>query len=249
MGKQKGIVKIQGTFDDLTFHQSKHGYIVKKKSSLNGSRIATDPLFQRTRENGMEFANAAYASKLLRGSISRMAKNASDGAVVGRLLKVMSDVRKLDGTSPRGSRTVANGLTTLAGLAALKGFNFNIQSSIATVLKKAYAVNSANGEITIGGLIPKLDILSVPAATHVSVKGAWIRIDFAAGTSETFETNTVNLILDNTTTNVKLIPTGIPSGTGNDVFVLRMEFYQEVNGFQYALNNGAFNTLEIIETL
>jgi hypothetical protein len=56
MAKQIGIIKTQGTIDDLTFSKTKDGYIVKKRTSLDGTKINSDPNFQRTRENNSELA-------------------------------------------------------------------------------------------------------------------------------------------------------------------------------------------------
>jgi hypothetical protein len=48
MAKQSGIIQLEGTIDNITFHKSQDGYIAKKKGGVSGSRIATDPAFQRT---------------------------------------------------------------------------------------------------------------------------------------------------------------------------------------------------------
>lgn len=66
MAKLKGIIKIEGTLQDMTFYKTQDGHLVKTKSGVSGSRIATDPAFARTRENGAEFGSAAKAGKLLR---------------------------------------------------------------------------------------------------------------------------------------------------------------------------------------
>ena len=70
MPKQKGFLKLEGTYDDVTFMKTQDGYIAKKKSSISKQRIKTDKKFQRTRENNAEFTNAAKAGKLLRNSIN-----------------------------------------------------------------------------------------------------------------------------------------------------------------------------------
>ena len=51
MAKQRSVIKLDGTLDDITFAKTQFGYLAKVKSSLNGEKIKTDPNFQRTREN------------------------------------------------------------------------------------------------------------------------------------------------------------------------------------------------------
>ncbi|TNE98658.1 MAG: hypothetical protein EP322_04550, partial [Bacteroidetes bacterium] len=61
------------------------------------------------------------------------------------------------------------------------------------------------------------------------------------------ETNVINLPIDATSTNVVLSPAAAPAGAGTDLYLLMIEFFQEVNGNQYVLKNGAFNALSIVE--
>jgi hypothetical protein len=44
-----------------------------------------------------------------------------------------------------------------------------------------------------------------------------------------------------------LTPSSVPTGTGVNIYVLLLAFFQEVNGFKYLLNNGAYNVLHILE--
>ena len=65
MARQNGILKITGKLDDLSFYKSKDGFLVRTKGGVSKDRINNDPAFVRTRENGTEFAESAYAGKLL----------------------------------------------------------------------------------------------------------------------------------------------------------------------------------------
>jgi len=46
-----------------------------------------------------------------------------------------------------------------------------------------------------------------------------------------------------------LTPAAVPVGTGQAFYFLKVAFFQEINGTQYPLNNGAFNALQLIEVL
>jgi hypothetical protein len=87
MARQSGIIKLEGTIGDITFHKSKDGFIAKGKGGVSANRIATDPKFQRTRENGAEFGRAGKSGKILRSAIRALVQKAADARVVSRLTK------------------------------------------------------------------------------------------------------------------------------------------------------------------
>lgn len=247
MARQIGLIKLKGTLDNVNFYKSKDGNMARMKTSVDGSRIASDPAFVRTRENNSEFGNSATAGKLLRDSIRTMMQKASDGRVTSRLTKVMSQIKNLDMTSLRGERNVGIGIADPAAKALLKGFNFNNRAILGSVLFKSFTVAPATGEIEILNLIPINDLTIPQGTTHVSFKGAWAKIDFVAGTASVEESNVVNLPVDGTQTTVTLTPSAAPAGAGTDIYFLTLEFFQEVNGVQYSLKNGAYNVLNVVE--
>ena len=247
MARQKGIIKLEGTLDDITFVKTIDGYIAKTKTSLSRSRILTDPQFVRTRENMNEFKLAAFSGKDLRNVANVLINDAPDVRVVSRVLRLMSAISKFDTTSPRGERNVGVAITNPAALALLKGFEFNSRSQIASILFKPYLVDTLTGVIRIMGLIPLNDVAPPPNATHVSFRGAYAVVNFVTGAGEIQYSNVVNLPIDSATTNVILTPAAVPVLTGTKIYLLLMEFFQEVNSVQYELNNGIYNALVIAE--
>ena len=247
MARQKGIIKLDGTIGGVTFYKTQDGYLAKEKSGVEADRIKNDPAFERTRENGAEFGSSARSGKLLRDAIRTMMQNASDGRVTSRLTKLMTQIKNLDATSARGERNVATGMITVEAKALLKGFNFNDKAILGSILFNPYDVNAGTGVITLDDLVPINDISATPGATHITLRGAWANVDFATGDTNVEETNAVNLPIDATSTNVVLTPASAVTGTGNDIFLLMIEFYQEVNGNQYTLKNGAYNALSIVD--
>jgi hypothetical protein len=69
MARQKGIIKLKGTIGDITFYKTQDGHLAREKGGIDASRIASDPAFQRTRENGSEFGRAGKAGKILRTAL------------------------------------------------------------------------------------------------------------------------------------------------------------------------------------
>jgi hypothetical protein len=247
MARQNGILKIKGTIGGMTFYKSQDGDLVREKGGVSGDRIANDPAFVRTRENGAEFGAAGKAGKLLRDSLRPLMLNAADGRVTSRITQTMTDLLKLDTTSVRGLRTPAVGLAGAPGKALLKGFNFNNSAILGSVLFKPFAVNTTTGVITITGLVPINDIAFPAGATHMTITGGYGNINFATGVMAVNLTNAVNLPINATAGTVTLTPTAVPAGTGTKVYMLKVEFFQLLNGVQYSLKNGAYNALAIVE--
>jgi hypothetical protein len=249
MARQNGILKIEGTLENLTFYKTQDGNLVKTKGGVSGDRIANDPNFQRTRENGAEFGSSASAGKLLRDALRNMMINASDNRVTSRITQVMTTIKNCDTTSIRGERNVGVGIATIEGRAQLKNFNFNINAILSSILHKPYSVNTTTGQISLSGLKPMDDIVYPTGATHLTIKGAWLKIDFNGNTSEIAYTNEANLLINNTASDLSLIPSAVPAGTGSDLFLLAIDFYQEVNSIQYSLKSGGYNSLSIVEVV
>ena len=247
MARQKGIIKLTGKVGDLSFYKSKDGYLAREKGGVEADRIKNDPAFVRTRENGAEFGSSASSGKLLRDTIRPMMQNASDGRVTSRLTKIMTQIKNLDPTSARGERNVGVGIASPGALDLLKGFNFNREAVLGSILFNSYNVDVATGVITLDNFVPLNEVSAPSGATHITLRGAWVKIDFATGETDVQETNAENLLLDATSSNVVLTPAAAATGSGNDLFLLMLEFFQEVNGAQYVLKNGAYNALSIVE--
>jgi len=247
MARLKGILKIEGTLDELTFYKTQDGHLVKTKGGVSADRIANDPNFQRTRENGSEFGSSATAGKVLRNAVRNLMMNAADNRVTSRLTQVMTVIKNYDTTSVRGERTVAVGIADPAALALLKDFDFNDKAILSGVLFAPFIVTPATGEIAIPAFVPLNDIAYPGGATHVNMKAAYANVDFTNEISAIEYSPVTNLPIDGTNTPVTLTPAAVPAGTGTKFYLLLLEFFQEVNGIQYPLKNGAYNVLNIVE--
>src|SRR3954470_5561000 len=122
MAEQKGIIPLQGTIGNISFFKSGDGYRARAKGGVSGKRIATDPKFQRTRENGAEFGAAGKAGKVLRTAFRSLLQSTADKRMVSRLTREMIRVLQADAKNERGMRKVIDGEAAL-----LEGFEFNDQ--------------------------------------------------------------------------------------------------------------------------
>ena len=247
MAKLNGILKIEGTLENLTFYKSADGHMVRTKGGVSKNRIMNDPSFIRTRENGAEFAESASAGKKLRSAVGSLVFKAKDPKLSSRMLQVMSVIKNYDGSSVRGSRNVATGIQTAEGLITLKGFDFNNRALFQSVFNAPYSVDSASGVVLITDLNPSEQLHYPSGATHFSMRSAFVNLDFATGVSDITYSNIVNLPIAPVTESHTLTPAGVPAGSGTQLYLILIEFFQEVNAVQYPLKNGAFNVLNILE--
>lgn len=246
MARQKGIIKIEGTVGGMTFYKTQDGHLVKEKSQISADRIANDSAFARTRENGAEFGASATAGKLLRDCLRTLMATASDNRVTSRLTAVMSSIKNEDNISLRGERTIANGLVSPSGKALIKGFDFNIDAKLGSIIFRPYLI-SPSGDISINNLNPLTDVEVPTGATHFRITAAKARIDFNTGEREMQTSTEVSFLIENLTTNIFLAINPVIQPNGNTFNLLKIAFFQEVNGTQYPLKNGAYNALTILD--
>jgi len=249
MAQQKSIFKLKGTIGGVSFYKSKDGYLAREKGGVDASRIANDPGFARTRENGTEFAHSATAGKLLRDAVRVLGKDASDGRISSRLTQVMTQIKNLDSVNARGERSVAEGMNTDEGKAILRGFNFNINAELGSVLSNPYQVNADTGEITIPALTPNQDVNIPDGATHIIFKSGFASVNFATGESDFTVSEPIRLATDVTAQSLSLKPANVPAVEGTHFILLAIDFVQSVNNTDYSLNNNAFNVLTIVEVV
>jgi hypothetical protein len=246
MARQKGIIKLKGTIGDITFYKTKDGYLVKEKSGVDASRIANDPAFQRTRENGSEFGRAGKAGKVLRLAYRPLLLNASDSRMVSRLTQSMMKVIQADAVSDRGLRNVIDGETEL-----LTGFEFNINGKLSNSLFVPFTatIDRVSGELSVAvaPFVPLQMIAAPSGTTHFKVVSGGAEIDFEAGTYVVASSETAILPWDVTpTTAISQVNAVTVASTKPLFLVLGIEFYQQVNGQMYPLKNGAFNPLSLV---
>jgi hypothetical protein len=89
MARQKGIIRISGTLDGITFYRSNGSDLARTRSSLNKERFYTDPAFERSRKiAGQKKITAPLASRVYRTLPVKMKKQGMIGKMIaeaGRL--------------------------------------------------------------------------------------------------------------------------------------------------------------------
>lgn len=246
MAGQDGIFKIKGTLGGVTFYKSRDGYLVREKGGIDKKRMANDPAFKRTRENGNEFGTAGKHGKFLRNAFRVMMSNTADKRVVSRLVKELMVIIKTDTINARGQRT------PLAGdLNLLRGFEFNSNGLLSNSLYVSYnaTIDRATGTVSIE--IPELvpaQMISAPAGTtHFKIVAGASEVDFTMGNSLTAMESSTEIAWNETVMPALTLTTNVTAASTMPIMqLLGVEFYQELNGTFYMLNNGSFNALALV---
>ncbi|MFV7235308.1 hypothetical protein [Flavobacterium sp. ZB4R12] len=247
MARQKGIIKLKGTIGDITFYKTKDGHLAREKGGVDASRIANDPAFQRTRENGSEFGRAGKAGKTLRTALRTLLLNSADNRMVSRLTQAMVKVIQADLVNERGLRNVIDGEAEL-----LVGFEFNIGGKLGTSLFAPFvgAIDRVTGEITVdlASFVPANMIAAPSGTTHFKIISAGAEINFEAETFVVASSETAILPWDFApTVAINHLNAVTPNSVSPLFLALGVEYYQEVNGRMYPLKNGSYNPLSLVQ--
>ena len=247
MAKQNGIIPLKGTIGNITFYKTKAGYLAREKGGIDANRIATDPAFVRTRENGAEFGRAGKAGKLLRTALRAVLVNAGGSYMVSRLTSAMVKVVQADAVNVRGQRNVIDGEAEL-----LKGFEFNSNARLGSTLYAPFttAIDRVAGTliVDIPPFVPVNMVASPAGATHFKILAAGAEIDFEAETFVNGSAASAELPIDAAETAMMNLTVNVTDNSTKPLLLaLGVEFYQQVNGALYSLKNGAYNALALVD--
>lgn len=246
MAKQKGIIKLKGSIGDLSFYKTKDGYIAREKGGIDAKRMATDPAFQRTRENGAEFGRAGKATRVLRQALRQYLQIASDSRLTSRLTSEMLRIIKTDDVNDRGLRQVSEGDINL-----LIGFDFNLGGRLSSTLYFPFRMNinrvGGVASIELDSFIPDKDIAFPQGTTHVRLFAGLAAINFATEELSFSPINSGEIILGPQKEPSQVMNMEFEANTDRNLFlVFGVEFVQDVNGKKYPLKNGSFNAMSVI---
>ncbi|CAL1518561.1 hypothetical protein [Chitinophaga sp. MM2321] len=246
MARQNGIIPLKGTIGNITFYKTKVGHLAREKGGVDGNRIATDPAFIRTRENGAEFGRAGKAGKVLRAAFRAMLLNTRDSYMAARLVREMMKVIKADATNVRGQRNIIDGEAEL-----LNGFEFNSNARLEGSFYAPFTatIDRAAGMLTVDvpAFIP-VNMVAAPAgATHFKIVAAGAEIDFEAETFINGNAATPETATNAATADVASLAINVTANSTKPLFLaLGIVFYQQVNGVLYSIKNGAYNALALV---
>lgn len=247
MAKQNSHNKMKGTIGDLTYYESKHGHLVRKKGRLNKERIMNDPAFARTRENLTEFGRAGSSGKLLRTSQRLLIRDMKDGTAVARLQKLLMQILRADPVNARGERSVQEGPVQL-----LEGFNFNAEARLSESFNLGYTVtiDRATGEVTVAlpDFVPTEVFMAPPGSTHVRLLVGSSELNYDSNTFISDQEKSAWLPVDPATVTALDLVVNLSQNSTEQIYTfLGVEYAQEVNGTMYPMSSGQYNALAIVD--
>src|SRR5690606_36274246 len=175
--RRTGIIRLKGPIGGRAFYKATDGQLAREKGGVDKNRIANDPAFQRSRENGAEFGRAGAGGKLVRKAIRLLLQNAKDKRVASRLTRSLVRVIKTDPVNERGLRTIPDG-----DMALINGFEFNINGKLSTVMFAAYTptLDRVAGalDVEIPVFTPNASIDAPAGTTHFKIVSGLAEVDF-----------------------------------------------------------------------
>ncbi|MBD8490065.1 hypothetical protein IFO69_15010 [Echinicola sp. CAU 1574] len=243
MAQQTSIITLNGTVGGLSFYKTKNGYFARAKGGVSKSRVMTDPKYARTRENLREFSTAADGAKLFRDSMREALLKSSDPRFYNRVYSKMLSILKTDPVNSRGDRQVHEGDWNQMAYLEL-----NAQARLESTLAMQIGLtDSASAlEISLADFMPR-DYVAIPeGSTHFRVFAVGVSVDFTNKARTSISSNSGLLPIGDAVTGLALTLDKSSLVEPFKAYVLGVEFVQEVNGQEYAMNNGAHNAAAVL---
>lgn len=239
MAKGKGIVRLSGTIQGLTFYLLDGKQVVRAAGGgFNGEAIKTKASMVRVRENGSEFKRCMHDVAFFKEMLQPYLLFLKDGKLHQRLVRLFAQVKALDPVSARGQRNFALGLTTDKGRGLLQGFVLTQGATFENTLRHSFSFDFANGLHVPNCLGASLFVGT--SATHFELVLRFVMLDTSAQFSY-FESEKImldGLFTGDVSLNVPTLPEG-----HSCVVVAIGRFFQEVNGSLYPMANGVMEVV------
>ncbi|MEN5378894.1 hypothetical protein [Sphingobacterium kitahiroshimense] len=246
MARVESLIKLNGTIGDLSFYKSKSvGYQARMKTGVSGDRIANDPVFARTRENGSEFGRAQQEGKKLRDLLRDVLFENADNKFSSRLASRMLKVIQMDPVSVRGERVLVP-----QNMVLLNGLECNQRASLKNITLKPLSVSfdnfSGEGFLTCEQLIPNLHIAKLSGATHVQY--TLVLQEFSGDETDqrpVIQRSAYIMLGEMQPMDLDIAATIVHDPDKSVMVLVGTGYYQLVNGAYYPLANGQYNALTI----
>lgn len=237
MARQTGILGIQGTVGGLTFGANGNISQAQKPRAITAVR---------TLENNSEFGNAATAGKTARDSFRQVVANISDKMMTSRMTKKMREIISTDAVNDRGQRGVID-----AEIELLNGFEFNEKAILSTIAFMGFTPTivrlTGAHAIAVDAFNAARDVSAPTGTTHLKLVGSASSIDFEAKDSDGVTVTSALIPYANDVVAAQTLALPLPAASAHPIVVVfGVEFYQEVNGKQYLLGNGAYTTSKVV---
>lgn len=234
MGRQKGIVTLEGTFGGLNFYIRKGKAVVRAAGGgFSGEKIKNSPKMVRVRENGSEFGMVSSFKKKFKNLLFPFFGSYADSSLHGRLMRLFQEVKVCDAVSVRGARMVGKGLATVEGKLLLQRFDFT-EKGVAAFMNGNLVYNPLTYSLEVSGFDAKT--ISFPQSSSVmEVQFGVLTLDAFHLPSEIFMSTAQYFDAASLVTDFVMSPLVLPTASDVYVAVVGIRFYEVVNGERYLL--------------
>lgn len=231
MARQKGIIRVSGTINGLNFYNSpNYGDLIR----IGGGGFKSDSSkkYPRIKENNLEMGMASKVNARFKRSFSDLMIGFKDGSLHHRLQSLFMDIKNLDGISVRGQRTVAIGISSDYGKRLLKDFEFTPKRPVLLNGRfdfdwNDYTLNVSQFNIQSVDMPRNADVLGLELLT--------VDFNFESLSYATERSSLLELHRDFGDSSFSLQTAPLATHAGIRYAMLRVAFYQQVNGVNYLL--------------
>lgn len=248
MAKVKGILDFEGTLGGINFYRMEGKLIARKKRDISKKTFQKAPNYQSFRDAGKEMGQAAKMSCAFRKPLELYTKGIAENRMYSRVNALMRRLILLDGISLRGERTVVRGLATLEGKQLVNGFSFTKHLRLSQVLLTDFAWDATTATFVVPHFEAAQHLKHPIGASHASVQLLGYDFDFEASSHRLFVSEQ-QIDIGAAPMEFRLRLPDLPSPQGFRFFMLRVLFYQEVNGELYPLRGDACGVMEVLEVV
>ena len=235
MATQKGIIPLVGTIGGINFYFRKGKAVARRAGGgFNGKAIKSKPSMVRVRENNSEFGDCSRVKKAFRIALTPFLSRYKEGTLHGRMMQLFQGIKDCDTDSVRGSRKIGVGITTVAGLALFKKFQFTPKCDVSVVVPMNGIYDAVACVYNVVDFA--ISLVRFPAgATHMELQFGALGVDFDLGIYKLFMGNAIVFERNVEVSNFTLYPSVIPETGLLRYAFLGVTFYQEINGVKYVL--------------
>ena len=246
MAKATGLLKLQGTIDDITFRKTENGIVAGRKPGPTREKVLEHEHFRRTRLNAGEFQLAIQEATLLRHALGTALQGKTGSSMNGRMNGLFYAAALHDGVNDFGCRRASQGDTGL-----LRGFDFNkrllLQYALPVALTHELDGKTGICRVEIPCFIARKRREFPEEATHFRIVSGAAMIDFLRGHYQRDVQRSALLPLRKKTPGGLCFEHRLEPDEGKVmVQVLGVEFYKLENGKEVLIKGSAVRILEAV---
>lgn len=228
MARQTGIIRLKGTLGGINFFER----LGQALARISGGGFNKDSInkYPRIKEQTQEMSAASVTNKYFKLTFVSLMTGYTDGTLHRRLQQFLMRIKDLDTISKRGERTVANGIETPYGKRLLTDFDFTpkrpvLLNGTLNFDWATYTLTVSQFDINDAGIPKAADVIGLLLRT---VRFDFEQLEFVTETSSLLE-----LRRDFAASTFELQTVPLPDGNGVRFAMLRVAYYQQVNGVNY----------------